>query len=124
MSFTDLKVAELRKIAEEYAVDLNGATTKAKIIAKLEDDGVSYGDYAKLSDAPRPEVIPDEDEPITGPTVIVKMVRQNPSYETHGVRFTKEHPFAIVSEETADKILDGVEGFTLASPRETKEYYS
>ncbi len=56
--------------------------------------------------------------------VLVKMTRKNPTYETNGHRFTKEHPYVLMSPEEAQEIFDAEEGFVLAGPREVQEYYS
>jgi hypothetical protein len=52
------------------------------------------------------------------------MSRQNPTYEIRGYRFTRQHPFVPVTEDDANWILENVEGFSIASPREAKEFYS
>ena len=56
--------------------------------------------------------------------VLVKMERNNHSYETMGAVFTQEHPFVAMSETDAQKIFDTQEGFRLATPREAQEYYA
>jgi len=45
MSFETLKVAELKKIAEDFAVDTEGLKNKADIIAALAEEGVTYSLY-------------------------------------------------------------------------------
>jgi hypothetical protein len=52
------------------------------------------------------------------------MTRQNGTYEVRGHKFTKVHPFLPVSEDDANYILDNIEGFKIATPREAEEYYS
>jgi hypothetical protein len=47
MSFETLKVAELRKIAEDFAVDTDGIKSKTDIVAALAEEGVTWSVYQK-----------------------------------------------------------------------------
>ena len=134
MSFETLKVDELRKIADSFGVDLEDAKNKAEIIAALVEEGVSFDMYENFSTAekePVEEVVEDEEAPrrqpknkSKEPTVLVKMERLNPSYETYGYIFTQSHPFVAVPEKLAQDIFDTESGFRMATPREVQEYYS
>ncbi len=135
MSFEDLKVAQLRDAAEEFAVDLNGVKGKQGIIDALTEFGVEYSDYAALVErreapvdaAVLPEVKPEpvaRPKEVPGQTVVVKMVRANPRYDAAGFTFTKEHPYVPMTLEQAQELFDLEEGFTIATPREVQEYYS
>jgi hypothetical protein len=60
-----------------------------------------------------------------GPEVLVKMERENYTYEIYGHMFTKEHPYIAMSSEDAQLIFDhDPRGFRIATPNEVKEYYS
>jgi hypothetical protein len=133
MSFETLKISELRKIAEDFAVDAEGLKTKVDIIASLAEEGVTWSVYnstmKKIEDESEDmsvEILPKFDPKAAQPenTVLVRMTRENFRYDIMGVTFTKEHPFVAVSEEIAQEIFDKEEGFRLASPREVQEYYS
>jgi hypothetical protein len=132
MSFETLKISELRKIAEDFAVDTDGLKNKADIIASLAEEGVTWSVYnstiKKIEDESEEmsiEVLPKFDPKSEQPenTVLVRMTRENFRFDVMGVTFTKEHPFVAVSEEIAQEIFDKEEGFRLASPREVQEYY-
>ena len=56
-------------------------------------------------------------------TYLVKMVRDNPLFETRGYRFTKDHPYAVVSGADIDHILTKEDGFRQATPAELREFY-
>ena len=56
--------------------------------------------------------------------VLVKMERKNPTFQTFGITFTREHPYAVVNEDLAQKIIDTEDGFRLASPSEARAFYS
>lgn len=133
MSFETLKVAELKKIAEDFAVDIDGLKNKAEIITALAEEGVTYGVYQKTlksiddeteveSQEVLPKFDPKKDQPAD--TVLVRMTRANFRYDIMGYTFTKEHPFVAMKEEDAQKIFDVEEGFRLATPREVQEFYS
>jgi hypothetical protein len=132
MSFETLKVAELKKIAEDFAVDTEGLKNKADIIAALAEEGVTYAVYAKTievleeAEVEADEVLPKFDPKKEQPkdNVLVRMTRANFRYDILGYTFTKEHPFVAMKEEDAQKIFDVEEGFRLATPREAQEFYS
>jgi hypothetical protein len=135
MSFETLKVAELRKVAEDFAVDTDGLKNKADIIATLAEEGVTWSVYQKtIKDIEKAaeELGDDSDEilprfnPNAQPedTVLVRMTRENFRYDILGFTFTKEHPFVAMTEDNAQEIFDKEEGFRLATPKEVQEYYA
>jgi hypothetical protein len=133
MSFETLKISELKKIAEDFAVDADGLKTKADIVAALAEEGVTWAVYnstiKKIEDESEEmsvEILPKFDPKAAQPenTVLVRMTRENFRFDIMGVTFTKEHPFVAVTEDIAQEIFDKEEGFRLASPREVQEYYS
>jgi hypothetical protein len=133
MSFETLKVAELKKIAEDFAVDTDGLKNKADIIAALAEEGVTFSVYEKTIkkvdedlEVEAQEVLPRFDPKKDQPqdTVLVRMTRPNYRYDIMGFTFTKEHPFIAMKEEDAQKIFDVEEGFRLATPKEAQEFYS
>jgi hypothetical protein len=133
MSFETLKVSELKKIAEEFAVDVKNLKNKTDIIASLAEEGVTFSVYEKTLEKIQDEIIPDTEEVVSKfdlkeglskDAVLVKMERANFRYDILGYTFTKEHPFITMSEKDAQKIFDVEEGFRLATPREAQEFYS
>jgi hypothetical protein len=134
MSFETLKVAELRKIAEDFAVDTDGIKNKADIIAALAEEGVTWSVYQKtIKDIEEAadefsedseEILPRFDPKAQAEdTVLVRMTRENYRYDILGFTFTKEHPFVAMTEDDAQEIFDKEEGFRLATPKEVQEYY-
>lgn len=129
MSFDTLKVKELREIAESFAVDIPQKATKQEIIMVLEEEGVDFNTYAKFSDAEKIEPEkgiqgrPQQVDIRNPDTVVVKMVRNNMSYQIGDYVFSQEHPFVPMSSDHAQRIFDSIEGFVLATPREVQEYY-
>lgn len=132
MSFTGLKITELRKIADSFGVDASGAKTKQEVIALLEEEGVNYQTYAAFTNSEKQEIeIPEiekkkrEQKPVNkGNQVLVKMERRNFSYQVGNHTFTIDHPFLAMSEEEAQSIFDRHSGFRLATPREAQEFYA
>lgn len=148
--FRDLSVGELRRSAvEDFAVDVNEDDNKDSVLAALTESGVKWSDYVAQHPevAERSEVVTSADvagdvseslsveaEPVVVRTaerpsykpnekLLIKMVRENPLYETRGYRFTQQHPYALVTPEDADYILTREEGFRQAVPSELQEYY-
>jgi len=131
MSFETLKVAELKQIAEDFAVSIEGIGGKKDIIAALAEEGVTWAIYKKAKGIEEEEQEMNKTLPKAEPKVVdkedmvlVKMIRPNFSYQTRGHSFTKEHPFVAMDKETAQAIFDKEEGFVMATPKEVQEFYS
>ena len=133
MSFETLKVAELRKIAEDFAVDTEGLKNKNDIIAALAEEGVTWSVYNKTinkieeeTEDMLEEILPKFDPKAEQPenTVLVRMTRDNFRYDIMGFTFTKEHPFVAMVSDKAQEIFDKEEGFRLANPKEVQDYYN
>lgn len=131
MSFETLKVAELRTIAEDFAVSVDGLKSKTDIIAALAEEGVTWGIYSKTLDKQEEEedmaedIIPkfDPKKDVAEDAVLVRMTRANFRYDIMGHTFTREHPFVAMKDKDAQSIFDKEEGFRLATPKEVQEYY-
>lgn len=131
MSFDTLKVSELKKVAEDFGVELEAASNKASIIAALAEEGVTWQVYEKatkdVEDATEEiEILPKytAKSEIEKDQVLVKMTRNNFRYDIMGYTFTKDHPFVPMKEEDAQEIFDMEDGFRLASPKEVQDFYS
>ena len=131
MSFETLKLAELKKVAEDFGVDLENLKSKTDIIAALSEEGVTWAVYSKtlkdINDAEEEiEVLPrfDVKKKQGKDEVLVRMTRANHRYDTMGYTFTRSHPFAAMSEDTSQEIFDKEEGFRLATPKEAQDFYS
>lgn len=127
----DMKKAELEQVAEGFAVDLEDAKTKAQILARLEDEGVTDEVVGSTEEGKADEAVA---EPVAEKkvvkagdpdAVIVYMRKANPTYEIFGHKFTKQHPYVAMSETDAQDIFDAEpRGFSIATPAQAKEYYS
>ena len=130
MSFETLKVSELKKIAEDFGVDLDSQKNKADIIAALAEEGVTWAVYEKATkdiedNTEEIEILPKFNPKAQAEgTILVRMTRDNFRYDIEGMTFTKEHPFVALTKEKAQQIFDKEEGFRLATPAEVQEYYS
>lgn len=132
MSFTTLKIAELRQIAEDFAVDLPNSKNKAEIIAALAEEGVTWDVYQKTiknieeETVETEEVLPKFDPKKEQPedTVLVRMTRANFRYDAMGFTFTREHPFVAMPTDKAEEIFEKEEGFRLATATEVQDFYA
>ena len=132
MSFETLKVSELKKIAEDFGVEIDGLKNKTDIIAALSEEGVTWAVYSKTVENLEEEedmtvetpVKPDNKKVNPEDTVLVKMERDNFRYDIQGFTFTKEHPFIAMDKDKAQEIFDKEAGFRLATPKEVQEYYN
>lgn len=133
MSFETLKVSELKKVAEDFGVEVEGAKNKATIIAALTEEGVTWSVYAKTQNKTDEdeedtsmEILPRFDPKKSNPedTVLVRMDRANFRYDILGHTFTREHPFVAMDKDQAQGIFDKEEGFRLATPKEVQDFYN
>ena len=130
MSFTDLKITELRKVAESFGIDASDAKTKNQVVALLEEEGISYQMYTQFNNVEKqeievPEIEKKKREKVSKSenSILVRMVRDNYSYMAMGQTFSQEHPFVVMSESDAQRLFDTQPGFRPATPREAQEYY-
>lgn len=132
MSFTELKIADLKQVAETFGVDAKTLKSKQEIVAVLEEEGISYDMYAKLQKIEKVDIeIPESEKKKregkkmkSDSSMLVKMERMNHSYQALGYTFSQQHPFVAMSEEDAQRIFDTQDGFRLATPREAQEFYA
>ena len=128
-----VKVSELKKVAEDFGVEVEGAKNKATIIAALTEEGVTWSVYAKTQNKTDEdeedtsmEILPRFDPKKSNPedTVLVRMDRANFRYDILGHTFTREHPFVAMDKDQAQGIFDKEEGFRLATPKEVQDFYN
>lgn len=131
MSFTELKLPDLKKVAGSFGVDISDIKSKNEIVARLQEEGITWQMYDKFNNADKEEIkVPDIKQKKgastmnKGNAVLVKMERDNHSYQTTGYTFTSEHPFVSMPELDAQNIFDTQVGFRLATPREAQEFYA
>jgi hypothetical protein len=127
MSFDALKKDDLLKIADDFGVDIKPTDTKAVIIAALAEDGVTWEQAAQL-DKTVADIDADLKEEASvarenGPKDLLKMSRANGTFEVRGYKFTKQHPFGLVDKENAEWIVENIDGFNYATPKEAQAYY-
>ena len=81
MSFDTLKINDLKKVAESFAIELPEKPTKQSIISALQDEGVTYDMYAKFTGAEQVELKSDQEvkkkvKLDKANTILVKMDRE------------------------------------------------
>ncbi|QIN94017.1 hypothetical protein PP459_gp217 [Streptomyces phage Wakanda] len=131
MSFETLKKEDLLKIAEEFGSDVKASDTKAVIIATLNEDGVTWEQAAQLdkqvaekdAELKAEKKVADAEAKAQEEQALLRMMRENGTFEVRGYKFTKTHPFAVAAASDAEWIVDNVEGFRYATPREAQEFY-
>lgn len=90
-----------------------------------ETTGNSDGPHLRFTaDEPGKIVVAEEPTYKAQDKYLIKMVRENLVYESAGLRFTQEHPYALANADQADHILGKEDGFRQATPAELREYYS
>jgi len=130
MSFNNLKLADLKLVAENFSVDLPEKISKNDLVLLLEEEGVSYEMYESFNNAAKDEVTLNEEEQQRAealrnePTFLVKMDRSNFSYQVGPYTFTLDHPFIAMPESHAQRVFDTEQGFRPATPREVQDFYS
>ena len=142
-----------RSAIEDFAlpVDAEDKNKKSVLLAAFLEGGVEWKDYVaqhpEVAPDPEPEVEvaqnvitsddikakPVEEEVVirvkediplsTNEKYLIKMTRDNLQFNVKGVKFTQEHPYALVSPDVADYLLTKEDGFRQATPSELREFY-
>ena len=116
-----MKLEDLQKVAHFFEIEITENDTRKDIAFKLQENGKTYSMYKKFTEQ-------QEDEKSTdvqfGKTILLKMSRLNPSFEVFGYKFTKTHPYQVMSQEDAQRIIDTYDGFVIASPDEARSFYA
>lgn len=150
----DMQKPELLALADEFGVEASEDLNEKQIIARFVEDGVTQdmvdtfvqgkeaAEKAAAEEAERKAAAanstPTPEKPkargvkakvavasVEVPEqVLLCMDRENPTYKVRGYTFTREHPFALVSAEDAEFIVEHEEGFTYATPKQAREFYS
>jgi hypothetical protein len=121
MSFSAMKLEELQKAAHLFGIAITEEDTKKEIINKIQENGKTYAMYKKFEE-PSDETANSSIE--FNSTILLKMSRQNPSFEAYGYKFTRSHPYQVMPQEDAQTIMDTYDGFVIATPDEVKSFYS
>jgi len=133
MSFNNLKLADLKQVADSFGVDIPAKVSKNDLVLLLEEEGISYQMYEQFANVEKEEIKPEVGQPARldlkkENSILVKMDRENFSYQVGTVQgainFSKEHPFVALPESVAQEIFDLHQGFRPATPREVQEFYS
>jgi len=121
MSFANMKLEDLQKVAHFFEIEITENDIKKDIIFKLQESGKTYSMYKKFTEQQENE---EPNGVQFGKTILLKMNRLNGSFEAYGYKFTKTHPYQVMSQEDAQKIIDTYDGFVIASPDEAKSFYA
>lgn len=125
MGLAQLKNQELWKLVDKFEVDVDEDAVKKDLVKALEDQGITMDTYKKFieeEEANKNQASQPSSFKEGGP-VLLKMDRQNRSLEVEGITFTQAHPYQVVDEATAQRIIDIYPGFRIASPQEARDFY-
>ena len=118
---TDIDVDQAKWLAKEF-----GVKTKAKsattILEAMIEEGITF---EMMEDTLKRKPVDEEAPTFTkkDPVVLVRMRRMNPSFQFRSYKFTKDHPFALMTEDDADAIMTLENGFSRATVQEAEQYY-
>lgn len=111
--------AEAERVLASQSNVITASQVKAVVVEpKVTVSDTAHGVSVELEAAPAVVIAPAAPE-----VILLKMERENPSYQIRGHKFTRENPFSLVGVDDASYILENIEGFKQASPREAKEFY-
>lgn len=115
LRFADYLIAhpeEREKYVEEPAEPVTGAELAAQVLAEKTFTPNEVQDTVQVKQEPKGD----------GAPWLIKMERDNGTFEVGKYRFTREHPYVLVQESDVSKILkEG--GFRQAYPEELSEFY-
>lgn len=142
MSFQELNKDVLEQVAKEFGVEWTVENPKKNQMLKdLKEEGVTWAMYKAAFPDPEDEDENEEEEQEeeqkpenkSGAAkeftekpkqVLVRMERENGTFQVRGYTFTRSHPFLPVGSDDADYLVNELGGFKIATPREVEEYYS
>jgi hypothetical protein len=121
MSFARMNRETLLKVADFFDINVDAQDGPKEIRLKLDDAGKTYDMWKRFND-------PDESNVPDGiafkqSNLLIKMTRQNPTFEVFGYRFTRTSPYRAVPADDAQRIMDMYDGFVIATPSEVKSFY-
>lgn len=132
--FNDLDKGQLLAAADEFGVEVDKRWGESNLVAALLNDGITWEMYKTsfpdaVDDEPKQE--PKAEKPegtakkFSGKEKVelMKMERQNASFQVLGYRFTKDHPFALVKAADVNWIMSHETGFRVATPQEAEAFY-
>lgn len=122
MSFAKMNKETLTKVADFFDILLDPTDGVKEIRLKLEEDGATYESWKKFNEPEKEKEVPTG-VAFNQTNLLLKMVRQNPTFEAFGYRFTKESPYRAVPADDAEKIMNAHEGFVIATPSEVKSFF-
>lgn len=122
MSFSQLNKEQLLDACRLFEIDADENAKNQELKALLNaDPKANFQTYKRLLD---PDPVEEPENIVYNDMVILKMSRENPSFEAFGFRFTKDNPYIAMSSDQAQLIINSYDGFLIASPDEVKSYYS
>lgn len=129
--FEKLEKPVLHKVAHAFGVEISENAQIKTIVKRLEEDGVTWEmavaqipEVAAAEEGVREEVATEQAaKKEESAKTLIRMVRDNFSWQERGYTFTKTAPFALVTEEDAEFITENVDGFRYATPKEVAEFY-
>lgn len=129
--FEKLEKPVLHKVAHAFGVEYAENAQVKTIVKRLEEDGVTWEmavaqipEVAAVEESVREEVATEQAaKREESAKTLIRMTRDNFSWEERGYRFTKTAPFALVTEEDAEFITENIDGFRYATPKEVAEFY-
>jgi hypothetical protein len=137
MSFNTLKKDQLKAVATGFGLDvadnakvdeLKAAIAEAdyiqwdEAVTLLKNEGLWEEEDEKKEEAAEAEKQAELDA--RPKDTLIRMYRDNHSYEIRGYRFTKKNPYALVTAEDAEAITEAdPDGFRYATPKEAIEFY-
>lgn len=136
MSFEKMQAKPLREVVKQFVGEDEAASARNKneLLAVLNEEGVTFAMYQAMQNAepadPEDVLPPQSSQPKTidpedlKDKILVRMERENGTFQFRGVTFTKDHPYALLDEDTANAICTMYEGFRPALPREAQEFYA
>lgn len=123
---TEKDYKEVYLVAKEAGNDKSPEAKKAERAAELAAEKAKAAEDTKAAN--KAEAEKKEEKKSAEPEeelTLIKYERKNPTYEIHGHRFTKAHPFSSVPVSIAERLVkEDPHGFRLALPSEAADYYN
>lgn len=123
-NLNDYSRAQLEEAAKIAGLEIDGRWSDITLAAKLIEKGVTPASVDQASlfvDSGNDALSMFNKE--EGDRAVVFMERGNASYRVMGHRFTKEHPYRVMTKSEANFIVNNEEGFRIVDPEIAARFY-
>lgn len=123
-----LNKTELKYLADEFGAVPTGTSAKdfiEALVAMSVDDAKAKASLKRRREALEKQDPNYQEGPVAQgePVMLIRMRRQNPTFQWRDYEFTQTHPYVLMKKTDAEALMTFERGFVQATPQEAREHY-